>query len=136
MAENNNADWKIIGQNSLNGWILEYRNTRLNTITAPGGRQLVFNYNGETPWASVEQNGVKFIEIKAGQSGMTERITINGNVRTLAYTKVNARILPQNVGESEQTRTALYVVENSVGRLGSEIICLRRCRLFVQYFLR
>ena len=120
IADGKDTEWKVTGKDNLEGWLFEYRKTRLSSVTAPGGRKLVFNYKGDI-LESVAQNGVKFIEVKAGKSGLADSVSVNGVARTFSFTTVTALLLPKSLGVTAQSSTRFMLAKTQTADLAASV---------------
>ncbi|HNX27181.1 MAG TPA: hypothetical protein PKK48_07215, partial [Phycisphaerae bacterium] len=96
------GNWVIAGTKKYQGWSFVYSNSQLAKVTAPTGRSLSFNYVGDK-LVSVEQNGVKFIELNYGKNRQLAGITINGVKVSFDFTAVNTLRLPEKVDQKAAT---------------------------------
>lgn len=92
-----NGNWIVTGKNTKAGWIFEYKDDGvLQTISAPSGRLLLFNYSGNKLTAVMENN-VAFISLSySDNSSNPGKITINGIDFALTYGTQSNLLLDKN----------------------------------------
>ena len=89
----NNGNWIFTGKKGKKGWKFVYRDHRLQSVTAPSGRMITFDYSGNR-LNFITQNGVKFVELQY-KNNLVSSIKINGFVYELEYAATDLQILPK-----------------------------------------
>ena len=76
-ASGANGNWKI---KHKDGWVFDYKDSRLREISSPSDRKLSFDYDGEQ-LKTVSLNGAAFIELfydkTNGERGTLNALTVN-----------------------------------------------------------
>ena len=87
------GDWTFTGKRQYRGWQFIYREGKLRSISAPGGRTLRFEYS-KGRLSRIEQDGVAFVEL-SGVGGRISAMTINGVETNFRYREEEVVILPK-----------------------------------------
>lgn len=89
------GDWTITGQNQYEGWKFTYKDAKLQEITAPSGRSIIFSYS-KNALTSISQGDQKFVEIAYNKNIVTG-ISINGITSSFEYKNGKITILPKTL---------------------------------------
>ena len=86
-------DWTFTGKNGYKGWRFIYKDAKLQQISAPNGRKVVFSYD-HGKLTSVSQEGQSFVEVSYSGTTVTG-LKINGIDYALGYKSTKLQILPK-----------------------------------------
>ena len=112
-ADGRDGNWIFSGKRGLSGWKFAYRDAKLIAITAPSGREIKFNYDGNR-LMTITQNSKVFLELSYVDNLVTE-LKINGVSHQFSYYLGKLRILPNTVnGKSvEIMRSRLITITSA-----------------------
>ena len=87
------GDWTFTGKRDKKGWKMVYRDTRLQSITAPTGITVYFTYS-KNLLTAVKCGDVPFVTLQYSGSRVSQ-LSINGVPHHLLYSESALRILPK-----------------------------------------
>ena len=96
-------DWTFTGKNGYKGWQFIYKDAKLQQISAPNGRKVVFSYD-HGKLTAVSQEGQSFVEVSYSGTAVTG-LKINGIDYALGYKSTKLQILPKTEAGKAVTAT-------------------------------
>lgn len=108
-------EWFITGKKELDGWRFHYKESQLQSVTAPSGRSLSFEYS-KGKIKSVRQENEAFIELEYSNNFVSS-ITINGIESKFAYSSATVEKLPESLTERPLKLSKPVLASYSMGGL-------------------